>query len=56
MGVQENLEAWGGYGEMTPNPLEIEINKFVLKCTLGNYQCFEPIFFLVEYRPIQPPP
>ena len=27
-----------------------------LKCILGNFQCFEPFFFLVENRPIRAPP
>ena len=34
------------YGEMTPDPPKIEKNKFVLKCILGHFQCFEPMFFL----------
>ena len=29
---------------------------FVLKCSLGHFQCFEKLFFLVENRPIRNPP
>ena len=39
-----------------PTPQKIEKNKFVLKCILGHFQYFEPMFFLVENRPIQTPP
>ena len=45
--AQENLEAWGG--QLWWNEKE----KFVLKCILGNFQCFEPMFFLVENWAIQ---
>ena len=44
------------YGEMNPDPPKIEKNKFVLKCILGHFQYFEPMFFLVENRPIRPSP
>ena len=37
-------------------PPQIEKNKFVLKCILGHFQYFEPMFFLVENRPIRTPP
>ena len=39
-----------------PPNQKIENNKFVLKCILGHFQCFEQLFFWVENRPIRPPP
>ena len=40
---------------MTPDPPKIEKNKFVLKCILDHFQCFEQFLFLVENRPPNPP-
>ena len=31
-----------------PPPQILEKNKFVLKCILGLFQCYEPMFFLME--------
>ena len=45
------------YGEMTPDPPKNwKKNKFALKCILGHFQYFEPMFLLVENRPIRPSP
>ena len=41
------------YGDMTPSPWGK--NKLVFKCILGNFQCFDPMFFSVENQPIQTP-
>ena len=56
--VQESLEAWGGqlWWNYYPWPPKKLKKKFVLKCILGHVQCFETMFFLVENRPIRPPP
>ena len=40
------------YGEMTLDPPK-NWKKIVLKFFLGNSQCFEPMFFLVENRLIR---
>ena len=49
---------WSDMMKWPPTPHKIEKNKFVLKCILGHFQYFEPMFFLVENRPIRisPPP
>ena len=41
---------------MTTDPPKIEKNKFVLKCIIGHFQCFEHFLFLVENLPIRNPP
>ena len=46
---------WSVMVKWPPIPPKIEKNKFVLKCILGHFQCFEPMFFLVENRPIRTP-
>ena len=33
------------YGEMIPDLPKIGKKKFVLKCILGHFQCFVPMFF-----------
>ena len=47
---------WSVMVKWPPTPPKIEKNKFVLKCILGHFQYFEPMFFLVENRPIRPTP
>ena len=41
--------------KLPPTPQKIEKIKFVLKWILGHIQCFKPMFFLLENRPIQTP-
>ena len=43
-------------GEKTHHPLKMEKNKIVLKCFLGQFECFKQLFFLVENCPILTPP
>ena len=47
---------WSVMVKWPPTPQKIEKNKFVLKCILGHFQWFEQYLFLVENRPIRPPP
>ena len=46
---------WSVMVKLPPTPPKIEKNKFVLKCFLGNFKCFQPMFFLVENWPILTP-
>ena len=39
---------WSVMVKWPPTPPKIEENKFVLKCILGHFQCFEPMFILVD--------
>ena len=43
---------WSVMVKWHPTPPKIEKNKFVLKCILGHFQCFEQFLFLVENWPI----
>ena len=47
---------WSVMVILPPTPPKIEKNKFVLKCILGHFQYFEPMFFLVENQPIRTTP
>ena len=47
---------WSVMVKWPPTPPKIEKNKFVLKCILGHFQYFEPMFFLVENWLIRTPP
>ena len=44
-------------GEMTPHPipLKMEINKFVLKCSVGVFECFSLCFLSEKLANPDPP-